>query len=67
MQKVSCIIPAYNEGDRIQGVLSAVYNHPYVSELIVIDDGSSDQTKDVVGRFFVDEWLLCEHRRSICL
>jgi len=51
MQKVSCIIPAYNEGDRIQGVLSAVYNHPYVSELIVIDDGSSDQTKDVVGRF----------------
>ena len=42
--KVSAIIAAYNEQDTIADVVRAVEGHPLVSEIIVVDDGSSDAT-----------------------
>ncbi len=51
MVKVSCIIPAYNEGLRIEAVLRVVYGHPLVDEIIVVDDASTDDTQSVVKRF----------------
>jgi len=51
MLKVSCIIPAYNEGPRIENVLRAACGHPLISEIIVVDDGSQDDTRDVVKKF----------------
>ncbi|NIY71002.1 glycosyltransferase family 2 protein [Marivivens donghaensis] len=47
--KISCIIPAYNEEARIGHVLDTVVGHPLVDEVIVVDDGSSDGTADVVA------------------
>lgn len=41
---VSCIIPAYNEAQRIGKVLDAITFHPLISEIIVVDDCSSDNT-----------------------
>lgn len=40
--KISCVIPAYNEAAHISTVINSVY--PYVDEIIVIDDASSDDT-----------------------
>jgi glycosyltransferase involved in cell wall biosynthesis len=40
--KVSAVIPAYNEAARISSVLERV--RPLVDELIVVDDGSADDT-----------------------
>lgn len=51
MQTVSCIVPAYNEADRISAVLESVAGHPLVTEVIVVDDGSTDNTAKVVGTF----------------
>jgi len=51
MRQVSCIIPAYNEEPRIEGVLKAAYKHPLISEIIVVDDSSKDNTKEVVRKF----------------
>ena len=51
MKKVSCVIAAYNEGERIGGVLSAVADHPLVDEVIVVDDGSHDDTREVVRQW----------------
>jgi len=51
MQKVSCIIAAYNEHDRIGNVLKVVNDHPLLEEVIVVDDGSKDNTADVVLQF----------------
>ncbi|HEY2883929.1 MAG TPA: glycosyltransferase family 2 protein [Rhizomicrobium sp.] len=51
MESVSCIIPAYNEGTRIANVLSAVVSHPLLEEIIVVDDGSTDETQTEAKRF----------------
>ncbi|MCL2460240.1 MAG: glycosyltransferase family 2 protein [Euryarchaeota archaeon] len=39
---VSLVIPAYNEQEAIISVINEYY--PYVDEIIVVDDGSSDET-----------------------
>jgi glycosyltransferase involved in cell wall biosynthesis len=47
-RRVSCIVPVYNEAKRICGVLGAVVGHPLISEVIVVDDGSTDETQAIV-------------------
>jgi len=42
--KISCIICAYNEEPRIDTVLKAVSGHPAITEIIVVNDGSTDGT-----------------------
>lgn len=50
-KSISCIICAYNEADRIGRVLKAVVGHPLISEIIVVNDGSTDQTEARVRAF----------------
>ena len=45
---VSCLIPAYNEGANIGRVLEVVSKLSFLDEIIVLDDGSSDNTAEVV-------------------
>jgi glycosyltransferase involved in cell wall biosynthesis len=49
--RITCIICAWNEGPRIAAVLDVAACHPLVDEVIVVDDGSLDDTADVVRRF----------------
>ncbi len=44
MSKVSVIIPAYNESDIIQDTITALIDIPYINQIIVVDDGSNDNT-----------------------
>lgn len=48
---VSAIVPAYNEETRIVGVLSVLVECPSLDEIIVVNDGSSDRTAEVVQSF----------------
>ena len=45
---LTCVIPAFNEAPRIGAVLKTVLATAIVDEVIVVDDGSSDGTVDVV-------------------
>lgn len=44
-QKVSVIIPAYNEEDTVATVVDVVKEVSFVDEIIVVNDGSSDNTR----------------------
>lgn len=47
------IIPAYNEAANISRVLSVVTKMPDFREIIVVDDGSSDETSSIAATFGV--------------
>ncbi len=47
MSRVSAIIPAYNEAQNIASVLGVLKEVPAISEIIVVDDGSTDNTAEV--------------------
>ncbi|HUV98560.1 MAG TPA: glycosyltransferase family 2 protein [Gallionella sp.] len=49
--RISCIICAYNEAPRIAAVLAVTSIHPLLNEVIVVDDGSTDQTAEIVRQF----------------
>jgi glycosyltransferase involved in cell wall biosynthesis len=44
---VAVVIPAYNEADRITATVHAAFALPFVTEVVVVDDGSGDDTADV--------------------
>ncbi len=59
--RISVIIPAYNHENFVQHTISSIINQDYQDiELIIIDDGSSDQTLQKIE----DMRTLCEQRFS---
>ena len=52
---LSIVIPAYNEEPRlkknIEKVISYLNTKPWSSEIIVVDDGSTDKTSEVISEF----------------
>ena len=47
----SVIIPAYNEGERIKDTLDNIVNINIIDEILVVDDGSKDNTADVLKNY----------------
>ncbi|MEI7425888.1 MAG: glycosyltransferase family 2 protein [Candidatus Moraniibacteriota bacterium] len=62
MEQISCIIPAYNEESRIGNILQVACGHPLIAEVIVIDDGSKDQTCKIVEEF--NKAKLIKHEKN---
>ena len=49
--RISCIVCAYNEAERIRHILDAVRLHPALSEVIVVNDGSTDDTQALLASY----------------
>lgn len=46
--KVAAILPAYNEQNRVRDVVRSVMRAPSIDEIVVVNDGSTDETAGVV-------------------
>ncbi|MBI5155852.1 glycosyltransferase family 2 protein [Candidatus Peregrinibacteria bacterium] len=49
MEKISIIIPAFNEEGAIGPVLQAIKALPLDAEIIIVDDGSTDRTAEIAA------------------
>jgi glycosyltransferase involved in cell wall biosynthesis len=49
--KFSVVIPAFNEEKNLARVLRIVTQSPKVNQVIVVNDGSTDKTNDIVKKF----------------
>ncbi|MFT4802962.1 MAG: glycosyltransferase involved in cell wall biosynthesis [Psychroserpens sp.] len=63
--KVSVIIPAYNAGTFIHKAVSSALEQPQVREVLVIDDGSTDQTKEVLKAIKNKKLRVLTHKNGI--
>jgi Glycosyltransferases involved in cell wall biogenesis len=52
--RVSFLVPAYNEAATIKAVLDAVWALDLEKQVVVVDDGSTDGTADIVERWRAD-------------
>jgi glycosyltransferase involved in cell wall biosynthesis len=52
--RLSVLIPVFNEAHTIELILDEVMRQPLQKEVIVVDDGSTDGTRDVLKRLFED-------------
>lgn len=57
-KKVSAIVPAFNEAPRISKILDTLTQSEYVDEIICVNDGSKDNTSEIVKRGFPNVVLL---------
>lgn len=48
---LSVIVPCYNEEATIEDLLGQVLASPWVAEVIVVDDGSRDRSREILGAF----------------
>jgi len=66
---VSVIIPCYNGEKFIQKAIESVINQTYQNwELIIVDDGSTDNSKTVIDRYLFDRrirYILHEQNKGI--
>lgn len=56
MNSLSIVIPAFNEAKRlpatVRDILNYVVNQPYDTEILVVDDGSDDQTGQLIQTLY---------------
>jgi glycosyltransferase involved in cell wall biosynthesis len=66
-QKISVIIPTYNYGRFIaEAILSALSQTLPVSEIVVVDDGSTDDTRAIVERVGANVKYVHQPNRGVC-
>jgi glycosyltransferase involved in cell wall biosynthesis len=58
---ISVVVPAYNEHERIEKTLAGIAALPFETEVIVVDDGSRDDTAEIAERFGADTVLRVPH------
>ncbi|MGB9639778.1 MAG: glycosyltransferase family 2 protein [Anaerolineales bacterium] len=49
--KISVIIPVYNEKNTIEEILKRVQNTKIPSEIVIVDDGSTDGTREILAQY----------------
>jgi len=62
--KLTIVIPVFNERETIHDIIEAVEATPFRKEIIVVDDGSKDGTRDVLGAMRQENLRVLMHDRN---
>lgn len=54
-ENFSAVVPSYNENPRFVRVVMELLKIPQMGELIFVDDGSTDDTEEVIKQFEIDK------------
>ena len=52
---LSVIMPAYNEERTIEEIIARVLKTELVSEIVIVDDGSKDKTREILSKYAEDK------------
>lgn len=68
MARVSVILPTYNHADYLAAAMESILRQTYTDfELVVIDDGSSDNTSEVLAQFNDSRLKIIRHQKNLGL
>lgn len=62
--KISVVIPVYNEKDTILEIVQRVKKEPTEKEIIIVDDYSTDGTRDILKRIGDDNIKIFFHEKN---
>lgn len=60
--KAGIIIPAYNEEEKIGKTIESIIHFPWISRILVVDDGSADNTAKIARNAGADVFSLSANR-----
>ena len=59
------IVPVFNEASTVNRVIRRVLLQPCVQQVVIVDDGSTDDTGLILGRFHAEpRVIICRHDRN---
>ena len=61
---LSVVMPCFNERETIQECVAAVVASPWVGELIIVDDGSTDGTRDLLSQIQTENVRVILHQKN---
>jgi glycosyltransferase involved in cell wall biosynthesis len=61
---LSVVIPVYNEEETIEEIINRVIYAPYRKEIIVVDDGSTDGTRNILRGLNNPAVKICYHTKN---
>ena len=63
--KVSAIVCAYNEAKTVKPILEVLLSHPRIGEVIVVNDGSTDNTWKTINSIKHPKLMPIRHRKNL--
>lgn len=65
MGKLSVIIPVYNEFSTIEKIIQKVQEAPINKEIIIVDDGSTDSTREILKSLKINNVKVIYHDKNM--